>query len=302
VVSEIRGRFATEFDFQREAASLTAVGASMRARFHGQIVVPRPRGELSTARMLVMEYVPGPTLAKQLERDTLRAVGGRNFARLAARARGDDVGAAALPAASAGDQLRLALAVPSLWRLRRAVAAQLALLARAHGAQIFLDGKFNGDPHGGNVLVVPGRGRALGLIDFGQVRDMSVAQRRDLGRLVLALADRRASDGRIAGLFRELGFRSKLGSEELAARIARIMFDADDHSDSPAAVLRSLAALDSIEQFPLEFVMAARVSLILRGLGLAVGVRVRTAELWKPYALECLREHAEPPRRALITF
>jgi len=36
--------------------------------------------------------------------------------------------------------------------------------------------------------------------------------------------------------------------------------------------------------------MAARVSLLLRGLGLAFGVRVQTARLWRPYAERGLRQ------------
>lgn len=36
--------------------------------------------------------------------------------------------------------------------------------------------------------------------------------------------------------------------------------------------------------------MAARVSLLLRGLSLAFGVRLRTAKLWRPYAERGLRE------------
>ena len=36
-----------------------------------------------------------------------------------------------------------------------------------HRYQIFVDGVFNGDPHPGNILLMPD-GR-LGLIDYGQV-------------------------------------------------------------------------------------------------------------------------------------
>lgn len=40
----------------------------------------------------------------------------------------------------------------------------------------------------------------------------------------------------------------------------------------------------------LRYVMAARVSLLLRGLGLAFGVQLKTARLWRPYAEQGLRD------------
>ena len=49
----------------------------------------------------------------------------------------------------------------------------MKLLLRVSGHQIFRDGVFNADPHPGNVLLLPD-GR-LGLIDYGQVLDHSVA-------------------------------------------------------------------------------------------------------------------------------
>ena len=136
----------------------------MRARFgESRLVVPRPIGALSSERVLVMQYLPGPTLAAQLAADVRGAVGERVFARWSAAARGDaDDG----PALRAVDRVRIAAAAPHLWRIRRVVRARLLLLGAAHGEQIFVDGRFNGDPHGGNVLVTT-RGR-LGLIDYGQ--------------------------------------------------------------------------------------------------------------------------------------
>lgn len=45
--------------------------------------------------------------------------------------------------------------------------AIIKLLIEVHGYEIFVNGSFNGDPHAGNILVLPD-GR-LGLIDYGQV-------------------------------------------------------------------------------------------------------------------------------------
>jgi aarF domain-containing kinase len=49
----------------------------------------------------------------------------------------------------------------------KVLSARLFLRADVHAHEIFVDGCFNGDPHPGNVLLLPD-GR-LGLIDYGQV-------------------------------------------------------------------------------------------------------------------------------------
>lgn len=246
---EIRIRSRAEFDFLKEADALARVGASMRAHFGRAVLVPAPLPRLSSARLLAMEYVPGPTLAAQIGADVRAAVGGPNFARLLARARGEEEGA--LRAPSRAQRARLLVAAPRLWAIRRGVGARLRLLARVHGHQIFVDGRFNSDPHGGNVLVCPD-GR-LGLIDYGQVRELGAAQRAKLCALVLALSDPAATDATIARLFRALGFTSARRSDVLACRLARIMYDADETCGrEPAAVLRELGQLDVVQSLPIE--------------------------------------------------
>ena len=51
----------------------------------------------------------------------------------------------------------------------------LTTLADVHAHEIFVDGCFNGDPHPGNVMLLPD-GR-LGLIDYGQVKKIDHATR-----------------------------------------------------------------------------------------------------------------------------
>ena len=61
-------------------------------------------------------------------------------------------------------------------------------LFRVHAHQLFDDGFFQGDPHPGNILLLDD-GR-VGLIDWGQVKELGVAERLQFARLVVALADR----------------------------------------------------------------------------------------------------------------
>lgn len=59
------------------------------------------------------------------------------------------------------------------------------LLYDVHGHQVFQDGCFNADPHAGNVMVCDD-GR-LGLIDYGNAPTLSLQQRINLAKFVLAL-------------------------------------------------------------------------------------------------------------------
>ena len=59
-------------------------------------------------------------------------------------------------------------------------------LAAVLGQQVLVDGIFSSDPHPGNVMLLPD-GR-LGLIDFGQAKELSAAQRAVVARTVVAVA------------------------------------------------------------------------------------------------------------------
>ena len=58
-------------------------------------------------------------------------------------------------------------------------------LVRLHGYEIFHDGAFNWDPHPGNVLLMPDG--KLRLIDYGEVKRMSVSDGIIFAKLIIAL-------------------------------------------------------------------------------------------------------------------
>ena len=49
-------------------------------------------------------------------------------------------------------------------------------------------------------------------------------------------------------------------------------------------------AEDPVEEIPQDTVMASRVSVLLRGMGNAFGIELRTAPVWRPYAEALLKE------------
>lgn len=78
-------------------------------------------------------------------------------------------------------------------------------LFHVHGHQIFVNGAFNGDPHPGNILLTDD-GR-IGLIDFGQVKKISLDQRLLLAKLIVAL--RNDDLETTANLYSQMGFQTK---------------------------------------------------------------------------------------------
>merc|ERR1711937_33012 len=78
-------------------------------------------------------------------------------------------------------------------------------LLAVHGEQLLIHGVFNADPHPGNFLLLPD-GR-IGLIDFGQVKRISLQVRKQLARLFLAVLHR--DNQGIVEILKELGVRSK---------------------------------------------------------------------------------------------
>ena len=82
----------------------------------------------------------------------------------------------------------------------------LDLLNRVHAHEIMVDGAFNGDPHPGNIMLMPD-GR-VGLIHYGQVKRIPLKARLDIARLVVALA-RGTKDDVIDCYTKHLNVRTK---------------------------------------------------------------------------------------------
>jgi ubiquinone biosynthesis protein len=72
-------------------------------------------------------------------------------------------------------------------------------LAKAIFRQIFIEGFFHGDPHPGNVLVLPGE--AIAFLDFGMVGKLTPEMKYHFSSLVIALM-RQSTDGVIKALLR----------------------------------------------------------------------------------------------------
>ena len=169
------------------------------------------------------------------------------------------------------------------------VGALLRTLLDVHAEEIFERGVFNGDPHPGNVLLMPD-GR-LGLIDYGQVKRIDAATRLAYAKLILAIVDDDTAE--VARLCQSdppegFGGRSKRADADVAYKLAVFWNDRDTPDVTEGMNLQEfideMERRDPVVRAPEDMVMIARVSMLLRGTANAFNVRLSVAEAWEPSA------------------
>lgn len=171
------------------------------------------------------------------------------------------------------------------------------------GHQLFVDGLFSTDPHPGNILI--GRTGEIGLIDFGQVCELSLHTRLRFAKLILALysEDSRA----IAQCHADLGYRTKAMmdkpgeiNEELLALAAHLKFgDTNGIKAQSFYRYRELTLEDPciVERDDEGLGRVERMINIIRGTSLILGVWRGhcPTTLWLDVARNLLEQHADHP-------
>ncbi|KAI9187677.1 hypothetical protein H9P43_002068 [Blastocladiella emersonii ATCC 22665] len=173
----------------------------------------------------------------------------------------------------------------------------VASLFAVHGHQLLVDGFFNGDPHPGNILLsrspVDGHGE-IGLIDYGQVKALTTAQRHVLARLFVALADEDRA-GAVAAL-REAGVGTPASDANTLYEIAAVMLTAPrrDMWRNMEKLRKAPDARESMMAFPEWIMLPIRMTLLLRSLGMLLVPYnpVSPAAMWRPIAERVLAEEA----------
>ena len=163
VFCELGDALANELNFLAEAQATKKIDLAISHDMDGRstqrpVRIPLPIGELVSRRVLVMDFVEGVPLNRLQEvMDKKGIEAGSPEAKLAGR------------------------------RI-------LESLSAAFGRMIFGAGFIHGDPHPGNIFV--GEGGAVSLIDCGQFKALTRAQRLELAKLVLAVGDYQDAGGR----------------------------------------------------------------------------------------------------------
>jgi aarF domain-containing kinase len=209
------------------------------------VVTPRPVGGLVTKRVLVMDFLQGVPLSRAVE---------------AMEKRGIDPGS------------------PEAQLFGRRL---LAALTEAFGITILFGGFFHADPHPGNIFVLDD-GR-IGLIDFGQVKQIGQRASATLAKVMVALSERTSDTDpaqldEISRLALELGVRLREGAPREGPAATAIWlfdgsvktlpggFDTNELSpDSPVKVLKS--SMMSDPEFAARFYGEARMMAALQKAG-----------------------------------
>jgi aarF domain-containing kinase len=151
-------------------------------------------------------------------------------------------------------------------------------------------GSFNGDPHPGNIMLL--KDGRLGLIDYGQVKHMTVAQRIVYAKLILAHARNDAAEV-VRIHFEEQGVRTQKSDPKIAYLYSAFYNDRDSEDVcgglNIASFIDYLEREDPMVRLPEAYIMAGRVSVMMRGMGKAFGLSLRTSKLWEEDAAAFLK-------------
>jgi ubiquinone biosynthesis protein len=151
-------------------------------------------------------------------------------------------------------------------------------VGRLYGAMLFEHGFFHGDPHPGNLLVLPD-GR-IGLLDFGLCKELPAGFARSVAQMMVSalIGDRAEALAAAARLSFDV---EEIRPEHLRSLVLRVVGDAGDGDDLPT-VLRTTR----IRKIPDDFALVLRTMILLNGLShrLAPGRRLVQAELLKHLA------------------
>ena len=137
----------------------------------------------------------------------------------------------------------------------------------------------------------------IGLIDFGQVKQISGRNRETLCKVMIALDERKSDDNpedleKIGKLALELGVELNEGAkDEAAAAVAMWLFDGsveklpggyDKGELSPNSPVKEL------KSFPQDLVLVGRSSILIKGLSNRLGIPWGLAGEWAPIARSVL--------------
>lgn len=262
VFVELKAQLADEFDFVAESVAMDRVYQTVSRTPDGlpcepPLVIPRPVPGLVSKRVLVMDYLPGVPLSRAREEMIKKGIDPDSpEAKLFGR------------------------------KLLRA-------LTETFGRCILETGFFHADPHAGNIFVLDDG--SVGLIDFGQVKQISGRNRETLGKVMIALAE---SEGRpedfdkIGKLALELGVEiNPDAKKEAAPAIALWLFDGSA-TELPGGYdmgeLSPNSPVQELSSFPQDLVLVGRSTILIKGLSSRLGIPWSLANEWAPIARSAL--------------
>jgi aarF domain-containing kinase len=261
IIREYQVQVPLEFDFCRERRLLTAIGTEIEANTQGRVTSPRPVERLCSRRVLTMQFMDGVSFsALQRSMDATH------------------------------EQLK-----PAAGTSPGEMTAMVTDLLRSFGHQIFTLGVFHSDPHPGNIIRRPDG--SVGLLDFGECKELGDRERLLFARLTIALAQRHPAAA--LPLLSECGLVIDGATPEFAMVVAYIVFDTrmdmkEAHMSPLDADADDMRAV-KLKTLPPELFMIVRVATLIRGMLAIFKCDVSASQVWEPYARAALQRAGIPP-------
>lgn len=268
VFSELGAALEGELDFLQEAQAMDKLRAALRFETNGEpssppLKIPRAIPGLASRKVLVMEFMPGKPLSKLRDE---------------ARARGVDPES------------------PEAKYLGNKIVSSLG---EAYARMIFNGGFTHGDPHPGNIFVDI-ESLDVGLIDCGQTKQLSLADRVQLREVVVALQNYRARPGELA-VAKALAAEIRKFGVELRPRDSDVTVDEHDDDNCLVAIalllfgdktvdelpggydrdeLSANSPLRRLASFPQSLVLVGRAAVLIRGIAATLNVPYSLSGAW----------------------
>jgi aarF domain-containing kinase len=129
------------------------------------------------------------------------------------------------------------------------------------------------------------------LIDYGQIKTISVKERRDIAEILLCLAKGESGKAEVVEKAKQSGFSTQTNNVEVLYKSCVLAFDRDDLEMTEGmglnAYVAELGKRDQSKAIPDQFIMAVRMCVILRGVGAILGPHhepISIANRWKQLA------------------
>jgi ubiquinone biosynthesis protein len=187
--------------------------------------------------------------------------------------------------------------------LRTMPTVDLRQVAR-HGAEMYLDmifyhGFYHGDPHPGNLVVLPGG--AIGLLDFGMVARLDEQLREDIEDLLVAIVSQDSQQ--LTSLVMRLGSippgldepALSVDLAEFASHYANQPIDSFELGGALCEMIEIIQRYRIILQPP--FAMLTKVLVMLEGTARMLQPNFSLMELLEPYQKKMMRRRLSPARQ-----
>jgi ubiquinone biosynthesis protein len=279
-VAEFRRVLRRELDFCREARNLQQFARDFA---HSSYVrIPRLYPAVSTARVMTMEFLDGAKIAE-----------------LAAQR---PVVTCATPTADV-DQQPTTDNGHGTKPTGPATSVDLRQVAR-HGAEMYLEmvfqhGFYHGDPHPGNLVVLPGG--AIGLLDFGMVARLDESLREDIEDMLAAIVSQDAQQ--LTSLVMRLGsVPAGLDETSLSIDLTEFVLHYANQPVDRFELAGALTEMIEIVQryritLPAPLAMLIKVLVMLEGTARLLQPDFSLMELLQPYQQSIWRRRMSPARQ-----